>query len=70
MLQYAEYAVAFALACVLLWTLGDVISERWRARCLRRKRDAVWREMEQRIEFWQKYDREFGQQQRRIRRGE
>ena len=67
MLQTAEYLAALILAGILVWIACDEIARWWQERYMRRNREKYWREMQEKMEFWQQYDRKFSQEQRRIR---
>jgi len=71
LIQQLEYLVALILAGILVWIACDEIARslwRWRhERCMRKQQELRRRELTANIEYWQKYDREFGHDQRRIR---
>ena len=68
-MTYLVDFLAGAAFVYLAWTICDHLAYWYHAHVARRKRDRYWRDMEQRIEFWQKYDREFSSKQKRIREG-
>ena len=67
-MQYAEYAIAIVLAGVLIFTACDYAAQAWHEWRMRRRQKRDWAAMQARIEYWQTYDRQFSQQQKRIRR--
>ena len=64
-MQLAEYIVATVLGLMLFWFIFVRWLHEWNMR-RRQKRD--WAAMQARIDYWQTYDRQSSQQQKRIRR--
>ncbi len=69
MLQDALYLIAALIALGIVYMLCDIAYKGAQAWQMRRRYKRDFADMQARIEFWQKYDRQFGRDQRRIRNG-
>ena len=67
MLAMAETIIYSALAIALVYIACDEFARWWHERRMRKLRKEHWRSMCEKFDYWQRYDREFGERQRKIR---
>ena len=64
---YIEYTVAALLAIAWLWIAVDIAAEKFNEWQMRRRYKRERDAMEEKILYWQKYDRQYSASQKRVR---